>query len=111
MEQNGKSFFNLYANEPKNANVEENKPNIKEKWNSTSENYSITIPKNSYKINGYTFTHWKDNRENIYYPDEELSVSVSNSPTFYDLYAVWEKVDIIVEKKKISLIKVSLLFW
>ena len=90
-EWNGKNFFTFDANKPADVDIEGKDPSPKENWDSVTGKYSITIPKNSYKIDGYTFQYWTDNEGKVYRPDEKLVVSVLNSPAYYELHAVWEK--------------------
>lgn len=102
-EWNGESYFTFSANKPADVNISGNEPITKEKWDSTNGSYSIIIPHNLYKIEGYRFKHWEDDKGKAYYPDDKLSVSILDSPAYYELHAVWEK-DIKHNKKKSNII-------
>ena len=60
------------------------------KWNNETCEYSVTAPKNSYELDGYTFLYWKDDDGNKYNVGDTITVKTTGSPSICNLYGVWK---------------------
>lgn len=104
---NGSTFFGLDMNIPEGKNVDGAVPQIEEKWDASSQVYSIVLPNVSCSVDGYTFIGWKDKTGRMYQPQETLSVAYTGEVIYYTIYAEWGKNSISLEQTPKSTEKVT----
>lgn len=87
----GKTFFRFNSNEPDGKKVAGKEPLFTEEWDKENTSYSVTLPENTYQIEGYEFKGWKDENGKLYQPEETLIIELTGSEAFYELNAAWKK--------------------
>ncbi len=88
---NGETFFEFDMNIPEKKQLHGDKPQINEQWDIDTQQYKITLPEPSCKVEGYTFIGWKDKNGKMYKPNEELSVKYTGESVYYTICAKWKK--------------------
>lgn len=84
------NFFIFNSSDDEELDVTGDEPTFEEKWNNETCEYSVTAPKNSYELDGYTFLYWKDDDGNKYNVGDTITVKTTGSPSICNLYGVWK---------------------
>lgn len=88
---NGETFFEFDMNIPEEKQLDGDKTQINEQWDIDTQQYKITLPEPSCKVEGYTFIGWRDKNGKVYKPNEELSVKYTGESVYYTICAEWRK--------------------